>query len=1009
MCCVMPMRNRINATYRLQFRPDFDLDDAAQLVKDLHRLGVSHIYASPLTQAAPGSTHGYDVVNYEQVNLDLGGTEAFQRLGETLKQAGMGLILDMVPNHMAIHPSNPWWWSVLENGPSSRYASYFDVEWDPPEARHSDAVLLPVLGDHYGRVLEAGEIKLAFEEDNFLVRYYDNVYPVDPHTLEGILSAAAELVRDDHLMFLAGAFGRLPTSQATDRASAGRRYRDKLVLRGLLGRLVRDHSRVGPAIQEILDHINQDPDALDVLLRRQNYRLALWKISASELGYRRFFDINSMIGLRMEDESVFQDTHAQILAWLEEGALDGLRIDHPDGLRDPEEYFKRLRDAAPQAWIVVEKILEAEEQLPDAWPVDGTTGYDFMNRLNGVFVDPRAEEPLTRLYKKLTGRQVDYPTLVREKKLMAAQYVLGSDLARLTELFLHICERHRRYRDYSREDLRAALSETAASLPVYRTYICADSSRRAAAGGEELAVSEVDAAYIDEAVEAAKANRLDLDPRLFDFLCDILMLRVKGPLEAELVERFQQFTGPVMAKGVEDTTFYLYNRFISLNEVGGNPSKFGWRVEEFHDACEVTQARWPNAMLSTSTHDTKRSEDVRARLNVISEMPGAWGEAVQRWFALTEPYRSPAGPDLDPLTHEPVNPGGRWPDRNTEYLFYQNLVGAWPLDEERALEYMKKAVREAKESTSWTAPNQAYEQALETFVRGALADRRFMADVETFVGQVLAAGRINSLAQALVKLTAPGIPDIYQGSELWNLALVDPDNRRPVDYELRGRLLDELERENIRPEAVWARVEEGLPKLWLTRQALHLRARLPDLFGPDGRYIPLAVIDPLASAGAQPPAAKAPAALEPDALVTADRETGDERLSTQAQERIRAAETPVVVAVTGQAALPDGSPTGRAAGEETYEVNAGADPGPAALAYLRAGPAENGPAAAVIVPRLVTVFRDRWPEITVALPGGTWHNLLTGEDITVPAPGGQAALSGLFARFPAALLERSGS
>ena len=805
------------ATYRIQFRPEFTLDDAAKITGYLARLGVSHLYASPTLQSTPGSTHGYDVVDYTRVNRELGGDAAYKRLQTALGKAGLGQVLDMVPNHMAISPENPWWQDVLENGPAGRFAGFFDVEWDPPEARHRDAVLLPVLGDHYGRVLEAGEVKVVFEKDTFTVRYFDNIYPVDPGTLGAILSAIAERSGDPQMAFLAGAHDRLPESAAIDRASANRRYRDKEVLRALLRRLVEEKPSIEKEIQSVLDAVNNDPDALDAFLRRQNYRLALWRISARELGYRRFFDINTLIGTRMEDETVFAESHALVLRWLKDGVIDGLRIDHPDGLRDPKGYFDRLRGAAPEAWIVVEKILEPGEHLPDDWPVHGTTGYDFLHRANALFVDPAAEAPLTEFYAQFTGQSVPYHDLVLEKKRLAARNVLGSDLGRLVELLMAIGERHRVYRDYLRGEMRDALTEFAACMPVYRTYV------RPPAG--EL--SDHDRQVIEDTAEAAKANRPDLDPRLFDLLRDLLSLCMRGAMEDEFVARFQQFTGPVMAKGVEDTTFYTYNRFVSLNEVGGSPGEFGLSPEEFHRACKETQARYPLAMLALSTHDTKRSEDVRARLNVLSEMPEEWAAAVERWAEINERHRTKTGDTA-------------LPDRNAEYLFYQIVIGAWPLSVERAQEYMRKAAREAKEFTSWLAPVEAYETALEKFVAGALGDKKFTAEVEAFVEQVREPGRVNSLAQTLLKLTTPGIPDLYQGTELWDHSLVDPDNRRPVDYNLRARLLKSLS-DDTPPEKIMKRADDGLPKLWLVHRALTLRREHPEWFGPKASYTPLKV------------------------------------------------------------------------------------------------------------------------------------------------------------------------
>jgi (1->4)-alpha-D-glucan 1-alpha-D-glucosylmutase len=803
------------ATYRVQLHQGFTLTAAAELADYLAALGVSHLYCSPYLTAAPGSQHGYDVVDHRQVNPEVGGVVAHARLVQALKEHGLGQVLDIVPNHMAIHPANPWWWDVLENGPASRYAAYFDVDWDPPEARHSNQVLVPVLGDQYGRVLEAGEIQLALQDDRFVIRYFEHVFPVDPGTLGSLLAAAAEQADLPELAFLAGAFDRLPKATAGDRPGAGRRSRDLAVLYEMLTRLRRESPTAAAAIAAEVAAYNADPDRLDVLLELQNYRLAFWRIAARELGYRRFFDVTSLIGLHMDDEQVFADTHLQVLRWLQAGTLAGVRIDHPDGLRDPAGYLHRLRAVCPEAWIVVEKILEPGEALPDDWPVQGTTGYDFMRRVNGLLVDAEAEAALTALYGGLTGEPIDYPALARAMKRLVALEVLGSDLNRLTEMLLRLSEAHRRYRDYARFTLREALVELAACLPVYRTYVRATQPPQ---------VSAADERTLAEAAAAAKAGRPDLDPLLFDWLRELLLLRLPGELEAEFALRFQQFTGPVMAKGVEDTTFYRYHRLTSLNEVGGDPGHFGTSLAEFHAANAATLAQWPGSLLATSTHDTKRSEDVRARINVLSEMPGAWAEAVRGWLAHNAPHRSAAGPDA-----------------NTEYLFYQTLVGAWPIEADRAAAYLQKAGREAKQHTSWTTPNEAFESAVADFVRGCLADEAFVASVAAFVDSVREPGWINALAQTLLKLTAPGVADIYQGNELWDLSLVDPDNRRPVDYAVRRALLAELEA-GLAPEAIWARADEGLPKLWVVRQALAVRKQHPEVFAR-GDYEPMLVPD----------------------------------------------------------------------------------------------------------------------------------------------------------------------
>ncbi|HUC98015.1 MAG TPA: malto-oligosyltrehalose synthase [Candidatus Polarisedimenticolaceae bacterium] len=801
------MSPELRATYRIQLHRDFGFSDAAAITDYLAELGISHLYCSPYLQAAGGSTHGYDVVNPQQVNRELGGPDGHARLCAALEDVGLKQVLDIVPNHMAIRGrENPWWWDVLENGPSSRYAAYFDVDWDPPEAKLRNTVLLPVLGDHYGRVLEKPELALQREGGQFIIRYHDHVFPVSPRSLDELIADAARRCDSDDLAFIAEALRQLPPSTATDWAAVQRRHRNKEVLRRMLARLCEEQPQVAGVLDQTIAEINTDADQLDALLERQNYRLAFWRTAGRELGYRRFFDINTLVGLRAEDERVFADTHALILDWLAGGVLDGVRVDHPDGLRDPEQYFDRLHTACPGAWITAEKILEPGERLPESWPIAGTTGYDFICRVNNLLVDREAETALTRFYGEFTGETTDFAALVREKKQFVLREILASDLNRLTALLVDICERHRRHRDYTRHELHEALRELIASFPIYRTYV------RAEAG----VITDDDAGIINRTIDDAKERRPDLDGELFDFFRAILLLRHRGQLETEWVMRLQQLTGPVMAKGLEDTAFYCFNRLVSLNEVGGDPGRFGLSPDEFHAACAEAQARWPRTMLASSTHDTKRSEDVRARINLLSEIPERWMEAVGRWAELNAGYRREG-----------------FPDRNTEYLIYQTLVGAWPIEVDRVLAYMEKAAREAKIHTSWTDPNPIYDDALQAFVEGIMNNSRFRESLESFVRPLIEPGRINSLAQTLIKLTAPGIPDFYQGTELWDLSLVDPDNRRPVDYQLRRRLLAEMK--CMSPEQIWAKTDDGAPKLWLIRQTLRARQER-QLFQPQDSY-----------------------------------------------------------------------------------------------------------------------------------------------------------------------------
>jgi len=809
----MQMEMRVPlATYRVQMHAGFGFDAAAAVAGYLRDLGVTHLYASPYLQAGKGSTHGYDVLDHSMPNGELGGWEAHDRLCRALGEAGLGHVLDIVPNHMSIASrENRWWWDVLENGQASRYAFYFDVDWQPPEAKLRDTVLMPILGDHYGREVEAGRIQVRRDGGTFTLEYFDHVMPVAPRSLNDLLNDAARRVGSDELAFLADSFGNLPISTATDRQSVNLRHRDKEVLRAALARLCDEKPGVGTAIDAVLAELNASSTAIDALLERQNYRLAFWKTAVQELDYRRFFDINTLISLRMEDDRVFEDSHRLILKWVREGVLDGLRVDHPDGLRDPANYFQKLHKAAEDGWIVVEKILEPGEALPEGWPVAGTTGYDFLNRLGGLFVDPAGEGPITDFYARFTGESVDYAAMVREKKHYVLKELFGSDVNRLVTLLSEVCERQKRYRDYTRRELSTMVREVIACFPVYRTYVQAENGQ----------VSDRDVHYVDEAIEAAKANRPEVDPELLDFLRDLLLLKVRGRVEASLAMRFQQNTGPVMAKGLEDTVFYNYNRLVALNEVGGDPGRFGIAPAEFHEECVETQRRWASSMTTTTTHDTKRSEDVRARISLLSEIPGPWGEAVERWSEHNRRHRKDDRPD-----------------RNAEYLLYQILVGAWPIDVDRATAYMLKATREAKVHTAWTAPDEAYEDALKGFVAAALADRGFVADLEEFVAGLIGPGRVNSLTQVLIKLTAPGVPDIYQGNELWDMSLVDPDNRRPVDYDVRRKLLADLDRGPGAAE-ILRRSDEGLPKLHVTRQALRLRRRRPELFGPAGDYTPI--------------------------------------------------------------------------------------------------------------------------------------------------------------------------
>ncbi len=800
------MGQEFSSTYRLQYNSDFTFKQAAAIVDYLARLGIGAVYSSPSLRAAPGSEHSYDVVDPTSISVEAGGDEGHRMLAGTIHDHGMGHILDIVPNHMAIgSPRNVWWWDVLENGQCSRYAHFFDIDWDPPNAFTSNAVLLPLLGDHYGRVLEAGELTIRREGSQFLICYYDHRFPLSPVSIPLILSEAAAKTCSIWLEYLSDAFANLALPQNASQEELKKRHRYEDLLKELLGQVLGREPELAEALDRVIAGINSKPERFDQLMQKQHYRLAYWRVARAEIGYRRFFDINSLVGLRVEDEEVFALTHELILKWLREGRIQGVRVDHIDGLRRPEQYLTRLRKAAPDAAIFVEKILMPGEELPESWPVQGTTGYDFLNSVNGLFVDPRGELPLTRFYASFTSERRSFREIALIKKRLVAEEILGGDINRLTLQLRKVCERHPRNRDYVWEELRQAVKEVLVSFPVYRSYV------RTA----DRIVRRSDAEIIRKALSSARGVAQDL----LDFLGELLLLRIHGEEESEFVSRFQQLSGPLTAKGVEDTAFYWYARLLSLNEVGGDPESFAVSPQAFHLDCMRRAARQPESLLATSTHDTKRGEDTRARTNVLSEMPEAWAAAVSRWAEHNRQF----------------NPDGLL-DRNTEYFIYQTLVGAWPLEKERALRYFTKCVKEAKQYTSWTSPDLQYEGALERFVTGILSDGEFRDDLKNFLKPVVDAGRINSLSQTLLKCTCPGIPDVYQGCELWSLTLVDPDNRVPVDFGIRREYLRFLE--NASAEEVMERIDEGLPKMFVLHRALQLRKQNPALL-PRAEYRPL--------------------------------------------------------------------------------------------------------------------------------------------------------------------------
>jgi (1->4)-alpha-D-glucan 1-alpha-D-glucosylmutase len=720
------------ATYRLQLNSTFTFDDVARVAPYLAELGISHVYFSPVLQASPGSPHGYDVTDPTRISDDLGGPEAYERACEALADHGIGQLWDIVPNHMAVSENNPWWWDILRYGRSSEYAPYFDLRWQPGTAGTPDYIRLPVLGADLETVLANGELRLTMEDGEPLLAYYGARFPLSADTAP---NAGIEAYTLNTGLFLE-------------------------------------------------------------LLERQHYRLVYWRESAEYMDYRRFFDINGLAGVRVEDATVFAATHAVVLSEAGRRRVQGLRVDHVDGLRDPFEYLLCLRNSAPDARILVEKILESDEQLSPRWPVDGTTGYDFLATVNNLFVDSRAEAQLSALYTELTGASSDYPALLEEKKRFALTNLLHADVAWLATLFERACPDVAVERPY----LEASLREIIVSLPLYRTYT----------QPERGEMEEGDRALLSAAISSALA-RLPGAPMLFRALRSLLLMERTDEAACEFVLAFQQVSGPAMAKGAEDTAFYNANRLVSLNEVGANPGRFGGTVASFHKLAGVYADRWPGTMLSTATHDTKRGEDTRLRIDALSEVPLEWSILVRGWMQSHEAYRTPDGPD-----------------DNTRYLLYQTLAGAWPIDYDRIAEYMLKAVREAKTYTSWVTPNQAYEDALHAYVAAVMDNETFLQQCAAFADRLDAIAHISSLSQTLLKLTAPGIPDVYQGTELWDHSLVDPDNRRPVDYASRSRLL--LEAKDLTLPEVMARMDEGLPKLWLIWKTLELRDDSPELF-----------------------------------------------------------------------------------------------------------------------------------------------------------------------------------
>jgi len=854
------------ATYRLQFTSRFRFADATEIVPSLHALGISHCYASPLFSAVPESTHGYDVCDFNQLNPQLGTREEFDEFVATLRRHGMGLILDMVPNHMGGDLSNPWWRDVLEWGTRSRYAQWFDIDWRPAGTDLADKVLLPVLEDHLGTVLEAGKLKVDFMGGKFSILYYDKAFPVAPTSYNFILTIALEVVGrekanselEQQLHELTNAFNNLKTNTPSDPATAEKEFHSSLSeLQQMHGRSKELRAVLGRALSE-LNGIPGSPASYDrffQLIQEQHYRLAFWRVGSEEINYRRFFDVTSLVSLRMELPEVFQATHCLALELLREEKLDGLRIDHPDGLYDPKAYFARLQESYARVrelppsdtttrrtqplYLVVEKILSGDEPLPDDWAVHGTTGYEFLNLLNGVFVDSRHEQRVTHIYKDFTGRDKSFTTVAYGAKKRILEKSLVSEVTALAHRLKAIAIQCRLAQDFTLSQLRRAILEIVAAFPVYRTYITE----------QTRPVPAHELAWIETSHQKAAEHSNELDKPALSFARDLLSLNFPTDLTEsgrkqarEFVLKFQQLTGPAMAKGLEDTAFYRYVRLASLNEVGGDPGKYGTSIEQFHRANQIRLEKWPYSLLATATHDTKRGEDLRAVINVISEMPEEWQRAVYRWREMNSALKG-------------VSSGKPAPDANDEYLLYQTLLGAWPDRMQpgdlnafctRVVDYMLKAQKEAKQNTSWTEPNPEYEMATRKFIEAVLsrANEKFLSDFPTFQQHIAWFGRFNSLSQLLLKITSPGVPDFYQGTELWDLNLVDPDNRRPVDFDFRKRLLEKLPK--AKDPARWSGdFTNSIAKLEIMGTALRFRHEHRDLF-ESGDYIPLAVEGPFA-------------------------------------------------------------------------------------------------------------------------------------------------------------------
>ncbi len=854
------------ATYRLQFNRSFTFSQAADLIPYLAALGISHCYSSPYLRARLGSTHGYDIIDHQHLNPEIGAPEEYDRFVAALHQHGMGQILDIVPNHMGIMGGdNAWWLDVLENGEASTYSGYFDIDWEPLKEELRGKVLVAVLGDQYGTVLDRGELKLTFNQKKgeFSILYFQHRFPVNPREYPRILSHDLESLSQQlgaldekflELQSVISGFNHLPGREEKAAEKRAERMRDKEIHKRRLAALCERSAQVAGFIENNVASVNGTSgdsvswEALHELIKAQAYRLAYWRVAADDINYRRFFDVNDLAAVRQENQPAFTQTHEFVLQLLRQGQVDGLRIDHPDGLYNPHDYLQDLQgiphspDGAADSgghYVLVEKILTGDEELPRSWPISGTTGYEFSNLVNALFVDPNAENKMDRIYRAFIGRNVDFQELVYQCKKLVMDRSLNSELNVLANHLSRIALADRHTCDFTVKSLRDALTEIIAAFPVYRTYVA----------GRHVAPD--DRKYIDTAIHRAQARMKTADSSVYDFIREILLTRQADGHQTFYQEsvvhfamKFQQYTSALMAKGLEDTSFYRYNRLISLNDVGGDPLQFGVSPEEFHRKIQLRAETWPHSMNSTSTHDSKRSEDTRARINVLSEMPALWRQHLAHCRSLNRKEKT-------------VCDGAEAPTSNDEYLLYQTLLGAWPLPPrrespppdfvDRIRDYMLKAIREAKENTSWANPNLEYESAMSAFVNAVLNSRDFRDHFLPFQARISHFGMLNSLAQTLLKVTVPGVPDIYQGNELFEFDLVDPDNRRRVDYAVRHRALQDLGSSQNNPGdfpdgdlPTHMHMDDGRIKLCVIWKALQLRKRKPQLFG-GGEYLPLQV------------------------------------------------------------------------------------------------------------------------------------------------------------------------